>query len=297
MSLQTTPGPIVVPPTEEPKRESKKKTKSKSRAKSRAAAKPTKTLPNWRVGVAKQFDIIRAYAAGSSKGTKSVTLDDAAQIAGMAPTTVVAAIPFLTTIGLLKRTDTGGFLPSPDALSYLSAYDWDQKTAPHKIGPRLRDAWFGEALLPRISYGQAIDEKLAVNVLAEAAGASPEYEKELQMLIEFLAIAGVVQHEGGQVKQVKPSSVSIDAAALPPQRPEERDLPESDLPPRSARMNTSFSSVSTPTPEGGFDFSVSVHVNMAEFGGWKPERINAFFRGIAEVLAAKADIEKTGAGS
>ncbi len=25
---------------------------------------------------------------------------------------------------------------------------------------------------------------------------------------------------------------------------------------------------------------------MAEFGGWKPERINAFFRGIAEVLAA-----------
>ena len=62
-------------------------------------------------------------------------------------------------------------------------------------------------------------------------------------------------------------------------------------------VRTTYAAQSTPTPGGGFDFSVSVHVDMAEFGGWKPERINAFFRGIAEVLAAKADIERGGTGS
>jgi hypothetical protein len=293
-SNPTTPGPIPVSPHEDLKKPPiKKQSKRKAKAKPELA-KPNKTLPNWRVGVSKQFDIVRAYAAGSNKGTKAVTLEEASQIAGMAPTTVVAAIPFLTSIALLKRTDTGGFLPSAEAVSYLSAYDWDQTTAAHKIGPKLRDAWFGEALLPRISYGQAVEEKLAVNILAEACGACPDYERELRMLIEFLAIGGVVQREGGQVKQVKPSG---SGEAEPSQRPEEHKPSEVDPAPKGTRVNSTYTAQSTPTPGGGFDFSVSVHVNMAEFGGWKPERINAFFRGIAEVLAAKADIERGGAGS
>jgi hypothetical protein len=32
---------------------------------------------------------------------------------------------------------------------------------------------------------------------------------------------------------------------------------------------------------------------MAEFSRWEPQRIAAFFRGIAEVLAAKGDSEKS----
>jgi hypothetical protein len=35
---------------------------------------------------------------------------------------------------------------------------------------------------------------------------------------------------------------------------------------------------------------------MAEFAGWKPERITAFFNGIAEVLKAKANVEKEVSG-
>jgi hypothetical protein len=45
---------------------------------------------------------------------------------------------------------------------------------------------------------------------------------------------------------------------------------------------------------GGVTFNVDVSVDMAEFATWRPERIQAFFRGIAEVLAAKADVEKGG---
>ena len=46
--------------------------------------------------------------------------------------------------------------------------------------------------------------------------------------------------------------------------------------------------------DGGVTFNVNVQVDMAEFATWRPERISAFFRGIAEVLAAKADVEKGG---
>ena len=31
---------------------------------------------------------------------------------------------------------------------------------------------------------------------------------------------------------------------------------------------------------------------MAEFAGWQPERISAFFSGVAQVLAAKGNVEK-----
>jgi len=47
----------------------------------------------------------------------------------------------------------------------------------------------------------------------------------------------------------------------------------------------------TPT-EGVVQFHVAVPVDMKEFAGWSPDRITAFFSGIAQVLAAKRTIEK-----
>ena len=44
--------------------------------------------------------------------------------------------------------------------------------------------------------------------------------------------------------------------------------------------------------EGTIQFHVSVRVDMTEFAGWKADRITAFFGGIAQVLAAKGDLEK-----
>src|SRR5437870_2418322 len=102
------PGPIPVENEPNEKKASKKPVRRKAKAaKVVATPKPQKTLPNWRVGVAKQFDILRAYAAGSAKGSKAVMLEEASQIAGLSPSTVIAAMPFLTNIGLLKRAEAG----------------------------------------------------------------------------------------------------------------------------------------------------------------------------------------------
>jgi hypothetical protein len=65
------------------------------------------------------------------------------------------------------------------------------------------------------------------------------------------------------------------------------------MPTKTTAVVTSFAA---PT-EGIVQFHVSVRVDMGEFKGWAPERIAAFFGGIAQVLAAKGKVEESVSGS
>jgi hypothetical protein len=194
---------------------------------------------------------------------------------------------FFSSIGLLKRSDKGTYTPSVEVVQFLSQYEWDRNTAAYKLAPRLRDTWFAEALLPRILY-DAVDEKIAINLLGEAANAGPEYEKELRVVIDFMVAGGIVQREAGQVKLAK--SNPTDAIAQP-RVEEEKPVEVGNR--GQAQVITTYSGQS---PAGGVDFNITVHVDMKEFGNWQPDRISSFFGGIAQVLAAKANVEKGGVG-
>ena len=255
--------------------------------------KPTKTLPTDRINVTKQLDIVRAYAAATANGSKPATVGEVAEIVRMAATTIQMANPFLSSINLITRSGAGAYTVPPEVLSFLKAYEWDKETASHKLAPLLRSTWFGQALLPRITYGP-IEEKTALGVVAEACGAQPECEKELRMIIEFMAAGGLVMRENGQVRPrpiTVPSEPPSPVQAQQPTTDEHRDR-DKEPSVNSSRLNTSVQA----TP-GKFNLNIAVEVDMAEFATWRPERIQAFFRGVAEVLAAKADVEKGGAGS
>jgi hypothetical protein len=56
-------------------------------------------------------------------------------------------------------------------------------------------------------------------------------------------------------------------------------------------MSTAFVSDAA----GVVQFNISVKVDMTEFATWTPERIAAFFAGVAAVLAAKGKMEKENA--
>jgi hypothetical protein len=43
---------------------------------------------------------------------------------------------------------------------------------------------------------------------------------------------------------------------------------------------------------GSVQFNISVKVDMTEFANWPPDLVTAFFGGIAQVLSAKAAVEK-----
>jgi hypothetical protein len=46
------------------------------------------------------------------------------------------------------------------------------------------------------------------------------------------------------------------------------------------------------TTEGAVQFHVAIRVSMQEMSGWTPDRITAFFAGLAQVLAAKKGTEE-----
>lgn len=232
-------------------------------------SKPTKVLPTERVNFEKQLKILRAYVAASGDGTKPSSLGEAAALVDMNANTVSIAVQFFANTGLLQRTDGGSYLPSADALSFHRAYEWDAETAAHKLAPTLREQWFFHALSARLSLNP-MEEEQAITVLAEASAASPEYKTNLRFLLDYLVASGLVLRDGSTLRL--PKSGQPEA---PPREPVKPLI-------QKGEEKQSGNSAS-----GRIQINVSVDVDMAELSSWQPDRLSAFFSGIAQVLAAK----------
>lgn len=246
-----------------------------------ARTRPSKQLPTDRIGFAKQLDLLRAYAAASGPTNRAVSLNDVAGIANMAASTISLASPFFTDVGLIQRTDAG-FLPSAEVINFSRAYEWNPDTASHKLAPLFSQGWFATALIPKVTFSSISDAE-AIERLAEAATAGPDYEGQLSTIIDYLAAAGLVLREAGQVRKAgnpatteRPSVPSATSGAT-------------DKDPPKPTITTSFSQQPL---EGAVQFHVSVKVSMGEFATWQADRIQAFFQGIAEVLKAKGAVEQ-----
>jgi hypothetical protein len=242
--------------------------------------RPTRPLPTDRIAYVKQIDILRAYAiATEANGGKPVTNNDVAAIVKMAASTLPHANSFFAEIGLLQRAE-GGYVPSQDVLNFHRAHAWNPETAAHKLAPGIQATWFGQVLLPRLSF-RPMDEAEAVAILAEASGATPDYKGQLGLLLNYLETAGLIQREGGMVKANKvpsqPQPANNTAAATTQITTGE-----------TGAVATTFNRPKTP----GVQFQINVDVDMKEFATWTPERISAFFAGVAQVLSAKGAVEK-----
>jgi len=261
--------PDALPPEKE-----KPKLKSKK-------SRPTKSLPTDRLTLVKQLDILRAYAVASGPAAKAVTNDDVGDIVKIHPGTVSLNNSFFYELGFLQRGDKG-YIPAPEVFEFNRAYEWNPEIAPHKLAPIIARSWFGESLMPKLSF-RSMTEDDAVANLAEAASAGPEYKSQLRLLLDYMQVAGLIVRDGNQVKLLKTGSLPI-----------EKPLEEvtSEVKERQQKI-TMPSIVASPT-EGSVQFHVSVKVDMKEFAGWEADRITAFFSGIAQVLAAKKAIEKDG---
>jgi hypothetical protein len=258
-----------------------------------AESKPTRVLPTDRVGFPKQLELLRAYAALAAQGTAAPGNTAAADLVGMHKDTARLALPFFLDVGLLTKSGDG-YIPSPEVLAYGKAFSWSQDTAGQRLGPLFKRTWFAQALLPRLAMGQ-VEEGRAVQVLGEACGATPRYEGQIKTLLNYLTTSGVIRRDGDTIRE---GTVSEPEAAMATPRTdtpvEAKDVARevTKVVPRGPAITTSFAQV----PEGVLRIAVDVNVDLREFSTWRPERITAFWAGIAQVLAAKAGIEQ-GAGS
>lgn len=246
------------------------------------AAKPKKVLPTSRIAVTKQLEIVRGYVHASGQQGKGVKLNELASIMNMHPNTVTLTNPFFSDIGLIQRGE-GGYVPSSDAIAYAGAFDWDPEKAAFKLRPAVEAAWFSSLLMPKLRM-RSMSEDEAIAELAGEAAAGKEYKAQLRMLLEWMEVSGLVFRENGRVtRRSAPAGEEI------PEKPTDSEPEPSSQP--AGKSSSFFTTFSQPT-EGVIRFNVSVKIDMAEFAGWKADRIAAFFSGIARVLAAKGNLEQ-----
>jgi len=238
----------------------------------RIKSKPKRALPTERVAFVKQIEILRAYAIGSPDGTKFLTNTDISGIVGIHPNSISLCNAFFVENGLLQRGESG-LAPTSDVIAYGRSFEWDQDSAPEKLGPTLQRTWFAEALLPRAAL-RVITETEALTVLAESASADKSYRSQLLFLIDYLEFSKLIMREGTNIRRAtRLASISTGAASTSASL-EVRQGPTQPDAPRAQSSN-------------GVSFSVDINVDMIEMSGWSADRISAFFAGLAQVIAAK----------
>lgn len=251
--------------------------------------RPTRALPTERIGFGKQLDLLRGYAALVAQGTAAPTNPAVANLVSLNRNTTILAHPFFLDIGLLTKAGDG-YVPAPEVVAYGKAFSWNQETAAQRLAPVLRRSWFAQELLPRLAMG-TLDEIRAIQLLGEAASAGPRFEGQIKTLLQYLTVAGVIRREGDTIREgtsvYEPEGEMANPRTDTTTQTAKEIVPTKESP-RTPAISTAFSQV----PEGVLRIAVDVNVDLREFSTWRPDRISAFWAGIAQVLAAKAAVEQ-----
>jgi len=251
------------------------------------AAKPVKVLPTDRIAFPKQLELLRAYAAASGSTGKPATNDEIGKMVGLSASTVSLGNNFFSSAGLLKKIEPG-YVPTAAVLDYARAYEWDKQTASHKLASVIRETWFAVAVLPTLKI-RAMDEKEAMTLIADAAGASAAHAAHVRMLLQYVEATGLASRQG---KQIVSGPTPTVAPATPEKEPDtgngDGGAPSRDVP-RLRVAGAPFAA------EGGtINYDVSLRVRMSDMAGWSPERISRFFTGLAQVIAATKEQDDGG---
>lgn len=176
--------------------------------------RPLRPLPTDRVGFDKQLVVLRAYAKASAAADgQAVSNGDVAEYAHMHGGSVSSCNPFLIEIGLLSR-DGMRNRPTSAVVEFDQAAEWNPDKAGWKLAPLIEQAWFGQVMLRRLSLRPSMPKSLAIEVLAEEARAGKEYRLSLEMLLEYLRVAGVISYDGTTVQKAVRSDDAV-APAVP----------------------------------------------------------------------------------
>lgn len=247
-----------------------------------------KPLPTGRIAFTKQIEILRAHAAICGSVPRPITNAEVGKVIGLKPDTVSMANPFFTAIGLLEKADRG-YVPAPAVLSLNRAFEWDATTALQKLAPIIQQTWFAQAILPKLQMRPREEEEVVVD-LGDVAEVGPDCKGQLALLLDYLEVSGLIARENGLVRATRPSVDSVEPHPTPSLAA--NGVHEAREDKTSTAAAPSLTSAFAKAASGGVQFGFNVNVDMREMGSWTPERISAFFGGIAAVLAAKGALEK-----
>lgn len=216
-----------------------------------------KPLPTDRISPLNQLKILRAWALISAKGTRPATVNAVANLVQMAASTVAMANPFFSSIGLLQRLAVGTYVPSEDVVAFFNVRSPD--IAFRKLARAFRQAWFGQILIPRLTYAP-LKEEAALSLLEDISGAGVEHRKALGFVLDFMVASELIERSEDQIKLLA-----------------EHEPKSSEHPPAVLFEQTA----------GNAQFRVSVQVDSKDLASWSSDQITAFFQGLSDLVAAK----------
>lgn len=241
-------------------------------------AEPQEPLPTDRVSVSKQLEYLAAYAGASDKGQRAVSNETIADVVKMKASTVSLANAFFVRMGFLTRSGRE-YIPSKEVLEYKLALDWNDGEAAHKLSPIIERSWFAQTLRPKLEM-RSVEETEAIADLAQRAMADKRYQPQLRSLLDYMEKTGIIRREGSLIflnRRIpnEPQETTIGTQSKGAARDESDTV---DLP---------F------IQKGAVHLSVTVNVDLEQISRWRPDRITAFFGGLAQVLAAQKGDAKT----
>ena len=172
--------------------------------------KPTRSLPTDRVGLEKQFVILRAYAKASAAVDRAaVSNNDVSRYADIGSSSISVCNPFWNDCGLLVREGLKQ-RPVEAVFEYDQSADWNAERAATKLAGVLASSWFGKAMLTKLALKQS-NLSDCIEFLAEECRAPVEYKDQIRLLIDYLTAAGLIVVDGTTV-----TKSSTSAPPLPP---------------------------------------------------------------------------------
>jgi hypothetical protein len=246
-------------------------------------AQPIKKLPTFRAGFAKQLEALRAYALLSEGGKKPVGYKAIADVIKIHEANVSSMNPFFLENGFIEKI-ASGYVPTAPVIEFSRRHGWDAATAAQALAPIVINSWFGQALTRRLHF-RSLSEDDSVGLLAAQCRANPEAKPQLRVLIDFCEVAGIITRADGKIANVQQQE---DVSARPAVAARPEPEPEPELVEPAAPPSRPTTRPTTPdTRQSAINLQIAIDVDLAEMRDWTPDRITAFFSGIAQVLAAK----------
>lgn len=243
---------------------------------------PTKVLATTRIAYPRQYDTARAFVIASPEGN-AVTLGEVSPHADLSVNTLSMITSFLVAANLLTRSEGSKFKPTAVTVEFERQYHWNQETARHALAPALQTSWFGQAVINRLKMRGSMPVKEAIELLAAESVASPEYEPQIKTTLDWLIDTGVVDEEGGVIKISRKQIRSV--TPTPPAEPMNGGS-------GSTEMKQHVDQVVQQNDQAGtIKLNVAIQISVKELEAMTPDRITAFFQGLAAVVAAKGGRE------